>query len=684
MPVRAPSTQVIVILVVGMLVCGASNSIWSKWQDMQCVLNCENPDETTHGNFERLIAFFLISSPLNPWRPATRASASAAARKAVLASQQSRLASAPLSRPDESAFDFGESAISLRNEDVYDSEETGGGGMQAKGAAQHKEEDGMNWKDATLFWAPAVFDIMGTTCSNVGLLFVPVSVYQMVRGALVLWVGLLSLIFLDRKLAKFQWLALATVMLGVAVVGVSSLGGKKEATGADEAAGSPIVGILLILVSQIFTASQFVIEEKVMEKNSVDPMLAVGYEGFFGLATTLAAVPFLHHFFGRLPSGEGNLGYFDAPNGLREIFDNPPVWGSSIVIAFSIALFNFCGLAVTKSVSATARSTIDTCRTLIIWIVSLYLGWEKFKWLQVVGFGLLVYGTFVFNGISRFPDWTGFHAHEYVPTPAITISDEEDDDLPEEDEHLACKLTQDLSMSGNYTASEPLALVGSGLYFVPSLALTYLTVLKRSHYMWPFVVGVWLETIGYDTRYLNSRFPSEGDSTSGYQVVTVLFLVIAPAFMAATHYMVFKRIAIQTAGVAEVMIIRLKWITAIFVGFDCLVAGVALFLALCLFSGSVILFRCIYRFLGICITHGTTSDGQKTYPLEDHEWAFYVFDTLPILGITYLFLWVQPSRYIQRMARGTDVEMSQSSGQDLLKATDNRSFGRRARESLWK
>jgi hypothetical protein len=59
--------------------------------------------------------------------------------------------------------------------------------------------------------------------------------------------------------------------------------------------------------------------------------------------------------------------------------------------------FNFFGLSVTRTVSATSRSTIDTCRTLFIWVVSLGLGWETFKWLQVLGFALLVYGTFLFN-----------------------------------------------------------------------------------------------------------------------------------------------------------------------------------------------------------------------------------------------------------------------------------------------
>lgn len=65
--------------------------------------------------------------------------------------------------------------------------------------------------------------------------------------------------------------------------------------------------------------------------------------------------------------------------------------------------FNFFGLSVTRVISATSRSTIDTCRTLFIWIVSLGLGWESFKWLQVLGFALLVYGTALFNEIVNPP-----------------------------------------------------------------------------------------------------------------------------------------------------------------------------------------------------------------------------------------------------------------------------------------
>ncbi|KAI5285414.1 hypothetical protein KEM55_000669 [Ascosphaera atra] len=76
---------------------------------------------------------------------------------------------------------------------------------------------------------------------------------------------------------------------------------------------------------------------------------------------------------------------------------------SSLAIMLSIGGFNFFGISVTRTVSATSRSTIDTCRTLFIWVISLALGWESFKWLQVVGFAMLVYGTFLFNDIVRPP-----------------------------------------------------------------------------------------------------------------------------------------------------------------------------------------------------------------------------------------------------------------------------------------
>ena len=66
---------------------------------------------------------------------------------------------------------------------------------------------------------------------------------------------------------------------------------------------------------------------------------------------------------------------------------------------FSIAFFNFAGISVTKEMSATTRMVLDSVRTLVIWGVSLAIGWQPFQALQLLGFAVLVTGMCVYNDI---------------------------------------------------------------------------------------------------------------------------------------------------------------------------------------------------------------------------------------------------------------------------------------------
>jgi len=241
----------------------------------------------------------------------------------------------------------------------------------------------------------------------------------------------------------FRWVSLIIVMTGVGLVGFSgslikdaikesalpSLTGHGSTDLPPEPIEQPemtrvLVGVFFVLFAQVFTATQFVVEEKIMGRYSVAPLVAVGYEGFFGTISILLLIPIL-----AIPSVSKISPFFDLPRGWHQMVDNSPVLYSGIVIAFSIAFFNYFGLSVTRHVSATARSLTDTCRTLSIWLISLGLGWEHFLFptslLQVLGFSLLVYGTFLFNNlVSTPPCLPG-------PPPAsspIRIVDEEEDE----------------------------------------------------------------------------------------------------------------------------------------------------------------------------------------------------------------------------------------------------------------
>ncbi|KAG9046754.1 hypothetical protein FS837_003684 [Tulasnella sp. UAMH 9824] len=389
-------------LIAGMLITGCSNSLWTKWQDMQCVENCGPLDDpTTRVYFEQPV-----------WQTLQMFVGEVGCFIPVLYTYlKNRNNPAPMLADDEA-------------EDEHTK------GLELKG-----------WK-VLLFFLPAACDLTGTTLMNVGLLYTPVSIYQMTRGALVLWVGIFSVIFLRRRLFLYQWLSLITVMIGVSIVGLSGSLIKKAitedssipdalrrslspSTASDPSdAARVLIGVLFILFAQLFTAAQFVIEEKVMAKYSVTPLVAVGLEGTFGLISVLAVMPLLY-------TMKDLTVWFDLPRGWRQMIDNRNVLVSSFIIAMSIGFFNFFGLSVTRSVSATARSTIDTCRTLGIWIVSLGLGWEvlqfPFSALQVTGFALLVYGTFVFNNIVLPPAFLNPSHHHGVDerSPLLNEEDEE-------------------------------------------------------------------------------------------------------------------------------------------------------------------------------------------------------------------------------------------------------------------
>lgn len=83
--------------------------------------------------------------------------------------------------------------------------------------------------------------------------------------------------------------------------------------------------------------------------------------------------------------------------------DNKKLIAMSVGIICSISCFNATGVAITKHASAAQRSTVDTCRTLLIWVMSVAFLGEEFLPLELVGFALLVFGTLVYNEILILP-----------------------------------------------------------------------------------------------------------------------------------------------------------------------------------------------------------------------------------------------------------------------------------------
>jgi drug/metabolite transporter (DMT)-like permease len=224
-----------------------------------------------------------------------------------------------------------------------------------------------------IFLVPSLCDLAATTCQNIGLIFTNVSVFQMLRGTVVVINGIFSVIFLKNKLYPHHWVGMLLIATGIGIVGASSV----FFSGKTMAARNPLLGNVFVVGAQVLAASQYVVEEKFVSKYNAAPLQVVGWEGFMGTCLTMIILFALYW----IP-GHDNGSLENAPYAFAQNLNNPVLLVTTVISVASIAFFNFFGMSITKHLSSTARSTIDASRTVIVWAISLLMGWEKFNWIQ--------------------------------------------------------------------------------------------------------------------------------------------------------------------------------------------------------------------------------------------------------------------------------------------------------------
>ncbi|CAL1296140.1 unnamed protein product [Larinioides sclopetarius] len=278
-----------------------------------------------------------------------------------------------------------------------------------------------------IFLAPALCDLTATSTMYVGLNLTYASSFQMLRGAVIVFTGLLSVAFLDRHLKKYEWLGIFIVIIGLICVGLSDIINPDDS--ANYSQNSIITGDLLIIMAQIIVATQMVVEEKFVSKYNVPALQGVGWEGLFGFVTlSILLVPMYYIKVGRSVFKNPDGQMEDAIDGFIQISNS---WQVALAVAgtvISIAFFNFAGLSVTKEMSATTRMVLDSVRTFTVWIFSLCVKWQKFYWLQLVGFIILLIGMCLYNDVFIRPFYNKLRAKyggKGETQPLLRNSDEE-------------------------------------------------------------------------------------------------------------------------------------------------------------------------------------------------------------------------------------------------------------------
>ena len=270
---------------------------------------------------------------------------------------------------------------------------------------------------------PTLCDMCSSTMLYLGLTMMASSVYQMLRGSSIVFIALFSYLVLKSKIYKHNWLGLGSVIIGLIFVGLGSFIDSENHKGDAETRGW---GVLLVILSQFFYSGLLLSEEVLMKNYKCEPLKLVGLEGMWGSIIYLGFLFLAYYIPIPCPIKDSQMQkqicdikvtLFEEEHILENIYNSyNQIIASTTVLFLLIAyvliigLLNVVGVWITKHVSATTRSIIDTIRTAIVWIFFLFAPVNKnisehFDWWQLVGFILLIFGNFIYNEVLVLHFW---------------------------------------------------------------------------------------------------------------------------------------------------------------------------------------------------------------------------------------------------------------------------------------
>ena len=290
-----------------------------------------------------------------------------------------------------------------------------------------------------MYWflaIPSIFDLAATALCMMGLRYLDVSIYQLLRGSGIIFVALMKQHVLGDRLYLFQWLGVFWNVVAVILVGATAIlnSDNDEAT---QNPGDALMGVTLVMLGTIgwmvppyltsratlfskltlnvlfnfstgafVQALQFVFEEKVMaaDEDAVPPLLLIGMEGLWGTVLCLVVVyPLVY-----LLPGEDHGSYEDPFNTWAMFVNTPVIQYAFVIYFFAIFGYNLFAVLVTFALNSVWHAILDNFRPITVWLTDLCIyyvftngaygeTWTVYSYLQLLGMGVLLYGTAIYN-----------------------------------------------------------------------------------------------------------------------------------------------------------------------------------------------------------------------------------------------------------------------------------------------
>jgi len=239
-----------------------------------------------------------------------------------------------------------------------------------------------------LFGISAMFDMLNFFLSVFGLTMAAASIYQMMYGGTLFWTFILNVFYLKKTYYRQHYFAVSLLLSGLIIVGLAGIIWSKSS---DEGTPTKPIGVIMIILAQVFSALQNIAEEIIFRKHKgINPLQATGIEGAAGFLCMAILLPILNHVGCTTQTdAEGNALFCpygvieDSWLAIRQIVYNRNMALYVVGYTVSTLVFNSIGISIVKYTSSMERTVISCARIFMVWLVSIIIGWEGFIPLQV-------------------------------------------------------------------------------------------------------------------------------------------------------------------------------------------------------------------------------------------------------------------------------------------------------------
>jgi hypothetical protein len=276
-------------------------------------------------------------------------------------------------------------------------------------------------------------DAIQSVLSNIGLLYLDPSVWQMLRGSILIFTAIIEIVYRHRRLICVDWIGIATTVTGLVIVGVSAMYEERDVM---SDSSNLLLGMGLVLLSQAFQGMMTVLEAELLTDVEAHPFEITAFEGFWGLwICSTVILPFANI----LPEKAGEGIYENSLESFKMGFSSVKVGLLLLGYIIAVTTYNQAAIMVTKLTTAIHRTIYEVLRSIAVWVMSVLLDYawpdsgagEQLGWMSFAragGFLVMFLGSLIYNRLIRIP---GLYnpidpVTDVLQAPIIAAGDEPD------------------------------------------------------------------------------------------------------------------------------------------------------------------------------------------------------------------------------------------------------------------